>query len=114
MIAFVLLAAAAASQPTQEQDLRCIAAVSAVIGQAEESKRAAVVPLLTYYVGRVSGRDPSIDLEKEIRRVYADKANFLDVFQAEIKRCSTEMEGVGRDLQRIGGAIKSNPDAPVK
>ncbi|MES2290139.1 MAG: hypothetical protein V4530_10425 [Pseudomonadota bacterium] len=102
------MAAQAASPSAQEQDLRCIAVMAAIIGKADESKRAAVTPLMMYYVGRANGRDPALKLEPELRRVYGDTAAFGKSFPVEAARCGAEMEVVGKDLMRIGDALKQS------
>lgn len=96
----------AASPTVQEQDLRCIAVISAIIGKADEAKRAAVTPLVMYYVGRVSGRNPALNLESELRRVYGNKDAFEKMFPTEAARCGAEMNVIGKDLMRMGEALK--------
>lgn len=103
---FGAAAAQAASPTAQEQDLRCIAVISAIIGKADETKRAAVTPLLMYYVGRAAGRDPAMKLAPELRRVYADRARFEKMFPAEATRCGAEMDVIGKELMQVGEALK--------
>lgn len=88
--------------------MHCIAVISAIIGKADENKRAAVTPLVMYYVGRVAGRDPTLKLEPELRRVYANQAAFQKTFPAEAARCGAEMDIVGKDLVRMGEALKQS------
>lgn len=114
MFAALLFAAAAATASPQEQDLRCVAVMAIITGKAAEDKRALVAPLMMYYVGRTNGRDPKMDLERELRRVMNDKANFQSVFQSEMGRCSTEMNRVGNDLVRIGNILRPVDKAAPK
>ncbi len=114
MISALLFAAAAAASSPQEQDLRCVAAMAVVTGKAAEDKRALVAPLMMYYVGRTSARNPNLNLESELRRILNDKANFQNAFQSEIGRCSKEMNRVGSDLMRIGSLLQPTETAKPK
>lgn len=105
-VLLIAAAAQAASPSAQEQDLRCIAVIATIVGKADESKRAAVTPLMMYYVGRATGRNPAVKLEAELRRVYGDQAAFEKIFPAEAARCGAEMQVVGKELMRIGEALK--------
>ena len=114
MVSALLFAAAAVASSPQEQDLRCVAVMAIVTGKAAEDKRALVAPLMMYYVGRTNGRDPKMDLERELRRVLNDKAKFQSVFQSELARCSKEMNTVGNDLIRIGNILQPGDAAKSK
>lgn len=104
------LALALQTAPTpQEQDLRCVAVISATIGTMPEDERSDVIPLATYYIGRATGRDPKVDLEAELRRQLSDDAAFTKRLPGELQRCAAEMKGVGEQLQRLGNALQSRP-----
>jgi hypothetical protein len=104
------LALALQTAPTQqEQDLRCIAVISATIGTMPEDQRSNVIPLATYYIGRATGRDPRVDLEADLRRLLSDDATFSKRAPDELQRCAAEMKGVGEQLQRLGKALEAGP-----
>lgn len=118
MVLLPLLATATAAQAipssTQEQDLRCVAVISAIIGTLEESKRPTVMAGAMYYVGRVTARRPDLDLEAELRRILGDDAAFKKILPAEATRCGADLQKVGTELTRVGGAMKSTGQPATK
>ena len=79
-------------------DLTCFAVFAAIYGNADSNlsveERQAVGSGITYYLGRLEGRDPQVDwlayLGAHEQEVYT---RVLD--EAEFNRCATEFTAVG-------------------
>lgn len=111
--AFVLCIGAASAgdfPPDARGDLNC-----AVVGlelsaapTANTQVQQAGLMIAVYYLGRLHGRLPGIDLESPI----TDAANALtpERFDTERLRCAAEIQGVGQDLQAMGARIQARED----
>ena len=111
-LAALLLAALAVAPPARAQpadparnDLRCVIAVGLFGAQTkEEGPRAASATGLIFFMGRLKGREPGIDLKA---RVLAE-ANLLKSpadLQPDIARCTAEMQAFGRESTELGEAL---------
>lgn len=112
LISLALLAAAPVAEPVQQRDLRCIAVLSASLASMSEAERGKLVPGVLYYVGRVEGREPGIDLQSAIVRAVGDEKTFTAMFEAEGKRCGEELRTVGLKLQQVGAALQREGSQP--
>ncbi|MBT2188584.1 hypothetical protein [Sphingobium nicotianae] len=95
----------AAQPPEVEADLRCIAIVAAAVGQAQGEARTGVIGGMMYFIGRVEGRAPAIDLEAELRRIYT--ALTQEVVETERIRCGGILSEKGQRLQAVGKALQT-------
>ncbi|MBO9671610.1 MAG: hypothetical protein J7485_13965 [Sphingobium sp.] len=110
MLAMALLAAgfavpAAAQVSTQVAgDLRCITILSAVTATLSENQRPQMAAAVLYFVGRVDGAAPNLDLTAEIKRIVPalTSLNLGD----EGKRCAAVLTEKGAKLQDVGKALQ--------
>lgn len=105
----LLLAAAAATAPvpdlTRDPDLRCFMAVAYALGALPDEKdpaiEASLAAVMMYYVGKLDGRWPDIDLKKQVTRMI-QLPSFRRALPAEMQRCGKEAEDRGAALQDFG------------
>lgn len=102
----MLASAAQTTSPAQDADMRCFAAISYAVGTAEESKRTLLAPALTYYLGRVTARDPQLDLEAALVAIVGDEADFTRRLPVDLARCGQEAMKLGTRMQALGAAMK--------
>lgn len=105
-LAALSLVQAAPADPALEQDLRCVAVLSIVLGQMPEERRGAATAGVMYFIGRAEGRRPGINLETELVRIVGPLEN-LDALQPDLQRCSKELETQGAALQAMGKALQA-------
>lgn len=96
---------AAAQLPAQvDGDLRCITILSLATTTIPEDKRTQMVAAVLYFVGRIDGAAPSLDLTAEIKRIVPTltKVGIGD----EARRCASILTDKGAKLQDVGKALQ--------
>ena len=87
-----------------ENDLRCVAVLSAVIGNlADGEQRSQVMAGTMYFIGRVEGAAPRTDLKAELKRIVPTLN--AEVMADEAKRCGAILVEKGTQLQAIGSEL---------
>jgi hypothetical protein len=83
------------------EDLKCIAVVSVAGEDGKGDVKEGIASLFTYFVGRMHGRDPSVD----VAQLFRDNVAMLDVLdiKAEAPRCLAEMDKATKAISAIGG-----------
>ncbi len=110
MLALLVGRGAHAQSSAKDDDLRCIAIVSVAMSQAEDDKKPSMMAGVMYFVGRLDGEAPKIDLATEMKRVVAGMTQEEAV--AHGKRCSEILIERGHALQTVGDALRSSaPEA---
>jgi hypothetical protein len=100
-------AAFAQDSPTLNANTRCaIVGLAAAGTGATDEQRQAGSMLSLFYIGRIQGEAPNIDLEQLIRR-YANQMSTAEV-EAERIRCSTEFRELGEALIEMGGRMQQD------
>jgi len=105
LILFAVLARAQGHLPRAETtaDARCVIIGIKLAGMADASRQSAGTMLTLYYIGRLEGRLPKLDLEelivKEITTMMPDE------FDSETKRCGLGLTEKGRQITTIGSDI---------
>lgn len=107
-VALSVSAPAAQAQEISTQsrdDLTCFAVFAAIFGDPESGlsgdERIAVSSGVTYYLGRLEGRDPQTDWLAYLRdNEEAIYTRVLD--EAEFQRCGTEYSAVGARMVAAG------------
>jgi hypothetical protein len=112
MLTFLLAAAAAAQPaPTNDADIRCMAAYLVVAGQSKNDAamsaddRSGIQSIVMYFFGKIDARKPGIDLGGEINRLI-DSAEYVKTLRPDIERCSAEAETRARYLESFGDEAK--------
>lgn len=95
---------AAAANERTIADVQCIVVGARLSESADQKQRLSGEMLLTYFLGRVDGRSPNVDLETMIGRE-AQKMTTSD-FAKAARRCGTEFAARGIEFVRIGKALE--------
>jgi hypothetical protein len=84
-------------------DVRCVIVGIRLAGMADPSQESAGTMLSLYYIGRLDGRAPKLDVEdlmiREISRMTTQD------FASESKRCGASLTEKGRQITSIGKAM---------
>lgn len=80
-------------------DLRCVVVGTRITSVGDAQHRAVGTVLTMYYVGKLAGRTPGLDLEKAIMRQLGKMKSVN--YNAEARRCAAEISAKGRQLVRI-------------
>jgi len=111
-LSMLLAAAAMVSLPVCAQDAETIADVRCVavgIRDAElpnSTQKSTGTLLVLYYVGRLDGRNPTLDLEK----LLADQiAKMTDAdYASESRRCGQSLSAKGAQITHLGEDLRSH------
>lgn len=103
---------AAAQTDVAERDLRCMI-VMGVFGsraQSDQDKQAAAAGF-TYFLGRLQGRDPALDVKARIVAA-AQGLGGVAGLQPDVARCGDELKALGARSQEIGQALQAVGQRP--
>ena len=109
---FAILAAAAMTAATpvpavsdeSNADLRCLAALAQISERADKGDDAnSLTAVMLYFLGKIDGRTPDIDLVAAIEDVLADPAYDATT---EALRCTSELGERGAALDSVGSAVE--------
>ena len=107
LLAPISIAASPAIDAETTKDVRCLVAVASLANSEDESAKMAAIVGSQYFLGRIDGRQPTLDLETAIRT----EAARLD--EAAIKglllSCGGLMKSRGAALQSIGEGMQDHP-----
>lgn len=96
---------APAQLPAQvDGDLRCIAILSLATATLPEAQRTQMAAAVLFFVGRIDGVAPNLDLTSEIKRIVPtlSSTNMSD----EGRRCGAILIEKGTKLQEVGKALQ--------
>jgi|SRR5579862_5379288 len=87
-------------------DARCVVvsgqmAVSPDIGQRKRAEM-----LMLYYIGRLDGRTPGLDLEKLLASESA-RMTSANTIQSEMRRCNDALTAKGKEITRLGNDLNN-------
>jgi len=108
-LTIVLIAAAAVGRAAQAADdvaaadVRCLAVATVLSSNADPNVKNAGLMAALYYLGRVDGRQPTLDLEARLKQAY-EQMSLQDV-QAEARRCGAELGVRGKAVSEIGARL---------
>jgi hypothetical protein len=112
ILAALATTAAAGTGPTPEQaDARCLDAFAAMAAGGDPAKPDAQLVQAgqsgaTYFVGKLRGRNPAVDLEQVMRAAFPALQADAD---GEFKRCSAELMDAGQAMTKAGQALEKAP-----
>lgn len=92
--------AARADEWSTGADLRCVVAFTALVNNP--TYREAAASGIFYYVGRLEGRDPTLDLAKGLKQVRG--AMMVSQYAGEAQRCGAELKAKNDALRAISPA----------
>jgi hypothetical protein len=101
--------AAAEESADTVSDLRCFVTVSMLARQVEEANKGSVMVVAVYYLGKLDGRTPKLDLaaqaESLARKLWSED------YRAEAVRCSTAMGARGEQLLAVSQRLQASAGA---
>lgn len=106
-----LLAAVSLPFPLEDPDLRCVVAISYVMGVASEKGAPAdeltsLTTVFMYFLGKVDARHPAEDLANAFSSVFA-QPGYEKLLPKDLVRCGAEAEARGAMLIELGKTLKS-------
>jgi hypothetical protein len=115
MIRFIVLAAAtalAAAAPVRAaedtgaaSDFRCMVAAIALYQSTNPQVKDAGMMASLYYLGRLDGRTPNVDLEAGLKQQFERMS--AQELQAEAVRCGGALQARGKAVTEIGARLKA-------
>jgi hypothetical protein len=112
-ILLVFLTKASFSQDADTSaDLQCLVAIMETGPQIDKVAPGSSQVAAMYFLGRIDGRAPTLDLEKAIRRVAASMSR-KDISAADM-RCGKQLTARGQTMQAIGEHLILNPQGNGK
>jgi hypothetical protein len=97
---------APASASTEASDARCLVAFAALASQDDPTNKQVAQMGSAIFVGKLLGRNPSIDLETAMRKAAKELGNSIG---SEMQRCGGEMQAIGMAMSRAGEAMAKKP-----
>jgi len=102
-------AAVAQDNPATTADIRCMVVIAAILSAKNNPKFEAAAPLaMTYYLGRIKGREPELDLQA--RTVAVFRASQGADIRADAVRCGQEMSVMSKNAADLAARIRALPD----
>lgn len=105
-------ATAPASDSDVISDVRCIVVGAAMAGTQDQTAKSSGIMLTLYYIGRLEGRAPNVDLEQLI--LEQSSAMTKSEFGAEATRCGSHLADKGREITRIGQDLVAREKKPAE
>src|SRR5689334_22708996 len=103
LLSLPFLLSAAPVQDATRSDVRCFIVVSSLADSNDDAAKTAGMMGTEYYLGRIDGRSPGLDLEAAVARELpisaTHNANLLRSCGALMQKRGSEVEAVGRRLQ---------------
>ena len=104
----------APTESAARRDLRCIATASTLqrlneLRGENADRRASLLAFTLYYVGKVKGAEPDIDLAAAIRGL-APMPREPDAMDAIVKSCLEEFRQVGDQLKAAGKNVQNEQE----
>lgn len=84
-------------------DVRCVIIGAQLASSPDAGQRSTAGLLLSYYVGRLDGRAPGLNLERLIAEELG-KLTPVDL-QVERRRCGDALSAKGKEIARIGDSL---------
>jgi len=95
----------ARAQDADSGDLRCFIVALTTAASDDASRRAAGTMMTVYYMGRLDGRTPDLDLKNhlvtEIRKMTSGQ------LQVDAARCGAEMSARAKAMETLAGVLAS-------
>jgi hypothetical protein len=104
-LALTVAAPARAEAPETTTDLKCLAFAMGMSGNSDPSKAAVGTMAALYFLGRIDGREPKLDLEK--RLVAPDLQIKTADFPSLGATCGGMLKTRGDDLTTIGQHLQA-------
>lgn len=112
ILAALAATGAADTGPTPEQaDARCLDTFALMAAGGDPAKPDPKIieagkTGATYFVGKLRGRNPAVDLERVMRAGFSAVQADAD---GEVKRCSAELVDAGQAMKKAGAALQKTP-----
>lgn len=86
--------------PAESQDVRCFVSAIAMLQTSDVAARNVALSSALYYLGRLDGRDPKLDLEKVVVEEFQRMTQSQKL--SETERCGHELSSRGMMVSAIG------------
>jgi len=93
-------AQAPAQDPETIADVRCLIVGMKFVGMTDPTQQSAGMMLSMYYIGRLDGRVPKLDIEELMIKQIS--AMTTADYGSEAKRCGASLTDKGQEITRIG------------
>jgi hypothetical protein len=103
-------ASATIYSPADIADARCMAVFAVMADGSEPTAKQAGVMGMIYFVGKLVGRNPTVDLEAILRSVAPDAAKDAATY---LPTCGAELQTVGHKMTVAGEALSGNSSSPI-
>lgn len=113
LIALTLSEAAAANAARADEnsaDLRCLIAAAAMAQQAAAAQKGTFTAVAVYYLGKLDGRRPGLDLEARVTEEV--KAMAPQDYGPELARCGGEVRERGAAVTAMGARLREKAGTP--
>ena len=97
--------AARAADDVSAADIRCLAVATLLSSNADPNVKNAGLMAALYYLGKVDGRDPRLDLESRLKQEFLQLS--AQQVQAEASRCGAELGVRGKAVSEIGARLQA-------
>jgi hypothetical protein len=96
-----------AADSPETQDIQCMVRASAAASQLPPQGKAVASDMVFYYMGRLVGRNPNIDISKKVKESIAE----LSTEKAKVisTRCDKELQDIMAKFQRDVAATNAKP-----
>ena len=105
----IIAAASAALAPldrASEADLRCVGALANANSETTDEKQISAYSAgLFYFLGKIDGRQPGIDLGGQLYRLIS-QTDFLAKMDSELTRCKTDLYKRANELGAAAQQLK--------
>lgn len=88
-----------------DSDLRCLAVSLTLLSSESAEQRQAGLGSFLYWLGRVDGGNPSIDLETRLRTLSTEMTQ--EQIASELVRCGQELVRRGQEVQAVGQRLEA-------
>ena len=113
-----LATAAKAADADNVADVRCVVVAMGLTQSPDPQVKALAAAASLYFVGRIDGRAPDLDLEAMMIRQVNSMS--MDDMRGELQRCAgilqtrgDRLKAIGADLQKIAGQAGAAPPPPA-
>jgi hypothetical protein len=98
--ALAAVATGVRADPAPAADVRCLAVAAFLAGNSDPKLQNAGVMAALYFLGKLDGHEPDMDLEARLKEV-ATQLSPKDL-QSEAVRCGAELASRGKTMNEIG------------
>jgi len=110
--ALILASMSIASADENDADVACVFVGMRMSQSPDERTRSVSVGVIMYYIGKLDGQSPHLDLQSRLNVVQAHMTH--DVLLSEARRCENQIEARGNAINLMGQGLATaqKPQTP--